>query len=212
MSQPSAELIGQALRQLRQAAKKLQDEAAHALGVSRVAISNYERGMLPEDFLEEKLPKLAELYGVSPGAVLARAEAGTHGLSSFTIPAGEPLLRHSDKLPVAVQVWFHAFMSDLLTLSLREDINAAAVERAREQITFAQLDLWAGGDLLAADSRRMLAALRWCAEAAWRSITEPGWLRRPKAEWGPLPAVFRSETGQEGAQRATRARQAGSRG
>jgi hypothetical protein len=81
-------------------------------------------------------------------------------------------------------------MSELLALSESGELSAEAIERARSQLTFAQLDLWAGGSLHVADSEKCLAALRWCAEASWRSITQPGWLALAKDEWLPLPPIF----------------------
>jgi transcriptional regulator with XRE-family HTH domain len=193
-TQASAEQMGVALREVRDKAGKSQEDAAKALGVTRVAISNYERGMLPSDFTAEKLPKLAALYNVSSNHITNKAIDRAAHVLAWQIPDGEPLGDHINKFPVAVQVWFHAFMSELLKLGFREDISAGIVTRAREQITFGQLDLWAGGDLIATDSERVLRALRWCAEAAWRSVTEPGWLGRPSNQWAPLPSVFDDNT------------------
>ena len=111
-------------------------------------------------------------------------------LTGETVKEDAPLERHIQKFAPAVQSWFFKFMSELLALSETGELFAEAIERARSQLTFAQLDLWAGGRLDVADSEKCLAALRWCAESSWRSITQPGWLALPKEEWLPLPAVF----------------------
>ena len=192
MQKATAQMLGEAVRKARLQAGKNQEEAAQVLGVSRVAVSNYERGMLPTDFAREKLPALATLYNTTVAAIAGEAErnASIYAHTGQTVQDDEPLERHIQKFPPAVQSWFFAFMSELLALSESGEVFAEAIERARAQLTFAQLDLWAGGRLQVADSERCLVALQWCAEASWRSITQPGWLARPQDEWLALPAIF----------------------
>jgi transcriptional regulator with XRE-family HTH domain len=192
MPKATAQMIGDAARKARVKAGKSQEDAAQALGVSRVAVSNYERGLLPTDFAREKLPLLAALYNTTPAAITALAESDVAmgSITGAAVNEEEPLERHIQKFPPAVQSWFFAFLSELLALSESGELFAEAIERARSQLTFAQLDLWAGGRLHVADSERCLAALQWCAEASWRSITQPGWLALAKEEWQPLPTIF----------------------
>jgi len=192
MAKVTAQIMGDFIRKARIKARKSQEEAAEALGVSRVAISNYERGMLPTDFSREKLPRLAKLYDTTAADILAEGERLANSLvsSAVTVQELEPLEHQIHKFPTAVQSWFFGFMSELLAMPERGELFAEAIERARAQLTFAQLDLWAGGRLQITDSEKCLAALQWCAEASWRSITQPGWLALPKDEWLPLPAIF----------------------
>jgi hypothetical protein len=162
-----------------------------------VAISNYERGLLPADF-DDKLEKLATFYGTSVASIRTAAQGGIFPSgSSNAIPDGEPIERHISKFPVAVQRFLFVFLEALLGLTESGQVSGAAIERARDEITFAQLDLWAGGELEATQTERTLDALHWCTSAAWRNVSDPGWLGRSPMTWKPLPAFFGRSVGNE---------------
>jgi transcriptional regulator with XRE-family HTH domain len=199
VGQATGQAIGKILRKARVNAGKQQEDAAQALGVSRVAVSNYERGLLPADF-DEKLEKLASLYGTTSAFLRSAAQSDIIStLPSGSIPEREPIERHISKFPVPVQRFFFVFIEALLGLSEAGEISGAAIERARTEITFAQLDLWAGGELESSQTERTLDALRWSCIAAWRSVTDPGWLGRAQTSWKPLPGFFERTSGNEGA-------------
>lgn len=187
----TAKEIGSALAKARSIAGMLQEQAAAALGVSRVAISNYERGMLPVDFASEKLPRLAALYGTTPEDIQARAEQETTYRSTVRgFNSSEPLDRHIHWFPGSVQSWYYAFMAELLGLSESGETESESIELARSQLTFDALQLWAGGSLSMSEPERCLEALQWCAESAWRNVTEPGWLSKSPDQWRRLPPPF----------------------
>lgn len=198
MAVVTAKEMGAALAKARAGAGVLQEQAAAALGVSRVAISNYERGMLPVDFATEKLPRLATLYGKTPDeiAALATAESRLRGVVQAFNPT-EPLDRHIHVFPASVQSWYYAFMGALLSLPDAGDTTSEAIELARAQITFDALQLWAGGGLTMSEPERCLQALHWCAEATWRNVTDPSWLSKPQSQWKALPSPFPRISGAE---------------
>jgi len=96
-----------------------------------------------------------------------------------------------------VRRFVFVFVDALLGLSETSHISGAAIERARAEITFAQLHLWAGGELESSQTERTLDLLPWYCTVAWRNVTDPGWLGQTTASLKPLPSFFERPLGNE---------------
>jgi transcriptional regulator with XRE-family HTH domain len=186
---------GFALTTAREGARMRQIDAARALSVSATTIGNWERGVVPKDFVEKHLPRLARLYRFPVEFLVASAEEPQPPprLEAADIPWYDPIGPPHVELMRAhgrAMMWFGAFLKAIAALVKEDPTRALAVERARRQLTFAQVDLWAGGNLDWNDDIAVRNAMARCVTALWRNLTDPGWIDRPQSDWKQLPPPF----------------------
>jgi transcriptional regulator with XRE-family HTH domain len=170
---------GDQLREARKRKSLTQREVAALAGVTKQAISDYERNVYRPS--EEVLAKLAAVYETTPAA-LRYGPLVDHG-SGIPAPGVDPLARATIERPMprvlrthGVRLWLRKFLFDLQKAGASQDqiTEAEDIITAPEQFTW-----YRGGRPTELNEQEAIIEMEATAETVWRRLERRG-LRRPE--------------------------------
>jgi transcriptional regulator with XRE-family HTH domain len=155
--------LGARLAAARQRVGLSQAEAARELGVSKVTVSNWERGVHPPD--ERRMAGIAALYQTTPAA-LRYGEAAESSASALGTP------RVAAGLPYKIRVWLQEELLDYARAGVPDD----ELQRARRLLESEELfSFYAGGEPQAYGEDAVLEGMQGVALAIRRSLRVRGY-------------------------------------